>query len=338
MDNKDYDKKIIAALEQRDPAKLTTVLAELKEKGLDINECLGDYNYLEYAYDVNAPLDCYELLLQAGASSTEQIRAGAAPLFRAVIATREDAALTFIRYGGEINMWGNCGGTEIYLEGFYDVNLETREVTPIFEAPDPDPDYENKAEPISKPLICVAIENYYRNDAKRILAALLERPDLNLLASDELNDNAYSYAVAYGDVRLLKKLEELEPKIINYEKNNNLLNIAVENGQYENMKYLLENGKVEINASSRVWPEDCLEKLLQIHNHEISNYVQGYREEAKAVEVIKSDERLATLAKMFTLLKSYNIKFSEASERYYTAALKMKHGVLPRPDKTRERI
>ena len=325
---KDVDAKIMEALDAREPARLEELLTELRAQGEDISKCLGEHNYIEYAYNIRAPQACYESLLRAGASSIARIKNRNAPLYRAVSRGDLPIAQSLIENGAAVNIWGANSAEEYYLEGFYDINIKTGVITPRFTEPAAE-DHE-KGAPITKPLICAAIENYYSPEGREIIDHLLARSDLKLLSSDELKDNAYSYAVAYGDSELLTRLTRLEPKIIDYAGNNNLLNIAVENGKYENLRYLLEEIKIPVNSRSKVWAQDCLEKLLEIHNEQIELYLEGYPDSATLKKVITEDRRLAGLVNMFTLLRKHGVVFTAISKKRYAAANEIEHSILPR--------
>ena len=327
---KEYDDKIIAAIEEEDVDGLTSVLAQLKKKRIDINQCMSENNYIETVYEARAPEEFYALLLRAGASSTEKINSDNFPLFQAGTSSRAGTARALIRNGANVNIWGQgLANWDSYLEGYYAVDRKTGKFTEFDYVTDENCPKDKK--PIRKPLVCAMIKNYYNNTDRDVVMELLDRPDLNLLARDSLKDNAYSYAVAYGDTFLLEDLERLEPKIINHGKNNNLLNIAIASDNYDTMRYLLENKKVNINAKSRLGREDALEKLLKYHNSQVRGYVKNYSATASNLgKMIKQDEFLITLIKMFELLNRYGVKFSPTSKKYYATANKMKYGVLPR--------
>ena len=320
-----YNKEILTAIENKDPAKLQNVLGEMKTHGVGINDCMTTENYLEAAYGYRAQDEISVLLLDAGVDNHKLLSESNAPLYHLMDRGEVERVKLFVEHGADVNFACITEEYETHLEGKYDVDIRNNTATPI-EAEHED-DYRHHYS-IEKPFICAAIENYFDEEGNRIVKILLTAPNLDLLNYDEIHDNAFSYAVAYGDAALLKELATREPKIVTATNNHNLLNIAIHNLNLDTFKHLLTEHNVDPNEVSRVGTEDSLGKLLRRHNYLLENASEHVKEQ--------DARELSTLGEMYKLLIAHDAKISAKTQKHYDRALALKSSFVSKINTGRE--
>ena len=327
--NEAYDKEILTAIENNEPAKLKEILTELKTHSRKITECMLTKNYLEEAWAVRAHDDIFIALLDADVDNHANLSEGNSVLYHLVDDSNYTGVKLFVNHGADVNFSCVREQRETHLEGEYDNTSKTCE-------PIEDDHAEDYQEPyhIEKPLLCAAIEEYEQRDGPAVVKALLAAPNIDLLNHDELHDNALSYAVAHGDVKLLKELVAREPKIVSAVTNNNLLNIAVHNKKSSNLKYLLTTHKLSPNEISQVGAEDSLCMLLRHHN-KLAEFLDETKND-DSYDSVKARKELAELKTMHKLLLTHGATVSAKAQPHYDKAVTLKSGFVSKENSGRE--
>ena len=320
-DLENYNEKIIDAIHSNDSKKLKKSLKQIKSKNIDINACMITDNYLEEAYDYDASNDIFELLLKHQPAPSKNLKDANAVMYR--VALRADLELfkLFIKHAADVNIHG-INEHETNLEGVY--NTENYEQA--LEEHETGSNDNKEIYSIEKPLICAVLEGWgYGQAEKNIAAALLKSKNLELLNRDELKDNAFSYAVAYADVKMLKKLIKKDKRVIERSENlnKNLISIAVHNEQYANLKFLLKS-KIKVNDISHVSKKDGLFCLLEKHN----NYVEELNEKYTDKKAIQNDKKYINLKKIYNLLIKNGAQLSNLHIDELKKAKKIKHSFI----------
>ena len=154
-----------------------------------------------------------------------------------------------------------------------------------------------------KPLLCGIIEfdNLNTGAARDMLAAILKTPGVDLLQQDENGDNAYAYAAAFGTEKLMKALAKRNKKITE-DNNCNLINAAVNNERFDNIKHLIRNG-ADVNQISKVTGRDPLGILLGRYEDVIIDYEDDKTLRGKELaKKVRQDPLHKDLAKILRLL------------------------------------
>ena len=316
-----YDESIKNAINNNDLKSLRASITALKKDGIAINDCMESHNYLEMAYDGNADRLILKTLLNEGVDPYKAIMNEVnSVIYRVMVNNDIDTMKFFLHNGADPNTIG-IDDLELSLEYCND---------PASDRYWGDQEVESR----EKPLLCAAIEYMANNkEVKKMITCLLNSPDIDLLRRDQLGDNAFAYAAAFGDTKLMEKLFKMDKNVINTE-NNNLINAAVNNENYDNLKFLVDRG-IDVNAISKDGKRDGLSILIDRHNDIMEFHINSLDREkkdlAKNIEGrTKNDKRYKNLRKMLKLLlsKGANIENCQFSNEYLEESKALVYGFI----------
>ena len=301
---REYDKKICQAITVNSSEQLAAVLAEMKIRSLGVNAVMKK-NYLELVCTANSSPQLYGQLLRAGISQIQGLIGRNPLLFAAADEQNYSLVHELIAGGASVNISG------------------ISELPSGLDGPAPDGTTNSPTAPIKMPLVCAALTQYkYCAPTQEFVMRLLEVPGLDCRREDEVGNNAFVYAAAYGSPAVAEKMLALDPHGFSHAQNKNLITGAVFNYNTSMADYLLNQRQGSPNEVSATGQKDSLEILLTLHN----NWAAGVNDwiSARATQ----DSARGQIEELYQLLIKHGAKLEARHKPYLAAAQRFRHSFI----------